>query len=324
MGLWVLGFGIYESHPLIAHANEQTTTSKLVKTTLTSGTNIYWYDGSVKLPVIYGGNLTNPVVTHFGVGQSDVGIKNVMITVDPTENTSYTFSNQLDDDGKITLQGKVIVGDITVKYVDTDGNEIAASTKADHSDDSSDSNYLNYTTKQLNIDGYTFVKMDDTSLPANGTLSGTGGNVIYVYRSDNVGDDNTNAVTDSKSSNDSNIADSKSTTNNDNVTDNSDNSLQENESSDSNTSLDSNDSSNLLKNSNSGFNSSSQLPSSGLLRQPTTSNESGSDNHKSKTISQSSADQGKVPKSNTDYYITLASFTLVSAIGLVGIEIIKH
>jgi len=335
MGLWVLGFGVYESQPAIAHADEQTTTSKLVKTKLSSGNEVYWYDGSVKLPIVTGDDLTHPVVSHFSEGQSEVGTKNVIITVDPAENTGYTFSNELDSNGKITLQGKVTVGNVMVKYVDTDGNEISASTEANHSTDSANANYLNYTTKQLNINGYTFVKMDESSLPANGTLTGTGGTVIYVYKANDTG-----TVTDS--ANTSDVTSSDSGTQTDTVTDsadaNTDNSgkqvitqpsaqtnSSEDKSTDSSNSDD--DSTNLLKNNSTSASSSNQLQQSGLLSKPVTSGNNSSDKSDtdtSKTIGQSGADQGEVPDSNTDYYITLASFSLVSVIGLVGISIIKH
>ncbi|WP_125591305.1 MucBP domain-containing protein [Companilactobacillus jidongensis] len=325
MGLWVLGFGVYESQPAIARADEQTTTSKLVKTTLSSGNNVYWYDGSVKLPDVTGDDLTNPVVAHFSEGQSEVGTKNVTITVDPVENTSYTFSNELDGNGKITLQSKVTVGNVTVKYVDTDGNEISASTTASHSDNPADSDYLNYTTKQLNINGYTFVKMDETSLPANGTLTGTGGTVIYVYRANDAG-----TVTDS--ANTSNVT----TSDNDEATDNNSNqvAVQQPAQTDSSaadtstgTSTSTTDSTDLLKSNNASTNSVNQLQKSGLLSQPVTSgtdSSSKSNTGTSETVGQSGADQGDAPESNTDYYITLASFSLVSVIGLVGISIIKH
>lgn len=335
MGLWVLGFGVYESQPAIAHAEEQTTASKLVKTTLSSGTNTYWYDGSIKLPEVTGDSLTDPVVAHFSEGQSEVGSNDVTITVDPAENTNYTFSNELNDDGQITLQGKVIVGDITVKYVDTDGNEIAASSKASHSNNPADSDYLNYTTKQLNINGYTFVKMDDSSLPANGTLSGTGGTVIYVYKANDTG-----ATTDSSSESDNddsassnNVTTTESNNASDDDTDEaSDDTTVDNQADEKSTPTDSasnvttpanSDSTNLLKSGTSSA-PSSQLQQSGLLSQPTTNSSTKSNDDASKTIGQSEADQGAVPKSNTDYYITLASFSLVSLIGLVGISIIKH
>ncbi|WP_334329915.1 MucBP domain-containing protein [Companilactobacillus sp. HBUAS59699] len=347
MGLWVLGFGVYESQPAIVHADEQTTASKLVKTTLSSGTNIYWYDGSVKLPDVTGDDLTNQVVAHFSEGQSEVGSKNITITVDPAENTNYTFSNELNNDGKITLQGKVIVGDVKVKYVDTDGNEIAASTEASHSSDPAASDYLNYTTKQLNIDGYTFVKMSENSMLANGTLSDTGGTVVYVYKANDTDaatdsgsqnqSSNNSTVTDSVSSNNVTTAESDSTSdaegNSDSVADNNDQADSQtattagNTASDSSNNNEADDSANLLKGNGATSISSNMLQQSGLLTQPSTTSSTSTTKPEastSKTIGQSGADQGEVPDSNTDYYITLASFSLVSVLGLVGISILKH
>ncbi|MDA3768711.1 MucBP domain-containing protein, partial [Lactobacillus delbrueckii] len=78
---------------------------------------------------------------------------------------------------------------VNVKYVDTKGNQIAQG----------EVTYPNganvtgtYTTGQLKIPGYTFVRMDDgtatgaKSLPATGTLTkaGDNGTVIYVYTAD--------------------------------------------------------------------------------------------------------------------------------------------
>ncbi|MCT2879067.1 lectin-like domain-containing protein, partial [Lactobacillus delbrueckii] len=78
---------------------------------------------------------------------------------------------------------------VNVKYVDTKGNQIAQG----------EVTYPNganvtgtYTTGQLEIPGYTFVRMDDgtatgaKSLPATGTLTkaGDNGTVIYVYTAD--------------------------------------------------------------------------------------------------------------------------------------------
>ncbi|WP_265477784.1 lectin-like domain-containing protein [Lactiplantibacillus plantarum] len=75
---------------------------------------------------------------------------------------------------------------VNVKYVDTTGHQLAQGT-ANYPDGA----YVNgrYTTKQLIIPNYRFIKMDDgsvtgtKSLDANGTLiqSGDNGTVIYVY-----------------------------------------------------------------------------------------------------------------------------------------------
>ena len=69
---------------------------------------------------------------------------------------------------------------VNVKYVDTEGNQIAQS----------EVTYPNgpnvngaYSTTQLDIPGYTFIKMGDGSLSASGTLTqaGDNGTVTYVY-----------------------------------------------------------------------------------------------------------------------------------------------
>ena len=69
---------------------------------------------------------------------------------------------------------------VNVKYVDTTGHQLAQGTV-----NYPDGAYVNgrYTTKQLAIPNYTFIKMDDKSLAANGTLThaGDNGTVIYVY-----------------------------------------------------------------------------------------------------------------------------------------------
>ena len=69
---------------------------------------------------------------------------------------------------------------VNVKYVDTTGHQLAQGTV-----NYPDGAYVNgrYTTKQLAIPNYRFIKMDDKSLDANGTLThaGDNGTVIYVY-----------------------------------------------------------------------------------------------------------------------------------------------
>ncbi|APX73183.1 MucBP domain-containing protein [Companilactobacillus allii] len=344
MGLWVLGFGVYESQPVIAHADEQTTTSNQVKTTLSSTTNTYWYDGSVKLPDILGDSISNRVVAHFTDGQSDIGEEDVTVTVDPKENTSYNFSNDVDENGLIELQGKVVVGDVKVKYVDTDGNEIATGTEATHSNDQTDVNYLNYTTKQLSIDGYTFVKMGADSLPANGSLSGTGGTVVYVCKASSAkqdvitGNDDPKSVTNAASaevvtseSDDSNEKDTSSET-----VDN-----EPSQTADSTSATKSSDEPTLL-NTNDNDSNSETTQQSGLLPSTTTVDNSSSpsttsnttatdkksdDTDVDKTAGQTAADQGLLPQTSngqTAFYTTLASFSLVSLLGLIGIRIIKH
>ncbi|MFR0555443.1 lectin-like domain-containing protein, partial [Loigolactobacillus coryniformis subsp. coryniformis] len=69
---------------------------------------------------------------------------------------------------------------VNVKYVDTTGNQLAQGTV-----NYPDGAYVNgrYETKKLAIPNYRFIKMDDKSLAANGTLThaGDNGTVIYVY-----------------------------------------------------------------------------------------------------------------------------------------------
>lgn len=75
---------------------------------------------------------------------------------------------------------------VNVKYVDTKGNQIAESTVS-----YPNGAYVNgtYSTEQLTVPNYTFLKMDDgsatgkTSLPTTGKLTNVGdnGTVIYVY-----------------------------------------------------------------------------------------------------------------------------------------------
>ena len=81
---------------------------------------------------------------------------------------------------------------VNVKYVDTDGNQIGQS----------EVSYPNgaavngtYSTTQLDIPGYTFIKMGDGSLSASGTLTqaGDNGTVTYVYTKDPVAGGNVTA-----------------------------------------------------------------------------------------------------------------------------------
>ena len=81
---------------------------------------------------------------------------------------------------------------VNVKYVDTKGNQIAQG----------EVTYPNganvngaYSTKQLDIPGYTFIKMGDGSLSASGTLTkaGNNGTVTYVYTKNPVAGGNVTA-----------------------------------------------------------------------------------------------------------------------------------
>ncbi|RWZ42933.1 LPXTG cell wall anchor domain-containing protein [Levilactobacillus brevis] len=81
---------------------------------------------------------------------------------------------------------------VNVKYVDTDGNQIGQS----------EVSYPNgaavngtYSTTQLDIPGYTFIKMGDGSLSASGTLTqaGDNGTVTYVYTKNPVAGGNVTA-----------------------------------------------------------------------------------------------------------------------------------
>ncbi|MGT2846064.1 MucBP domain-containing protein, partial [Streptococcus massiliensis] len=69
-------------------------------------------------------------------------------------------------------------GNVDVKYVDEDGNEVAPSeqvkTNAPVGED--------YTTSPKNVDGYEFVKLSPNSAPANGKVKEGDTNVIYVYK----------------------------------------------------------------------------------------------------------------------------------------------
>ena len=69
---------------------------------------------------------------------------------------------------------------VNVKYVDTEGNQIA---QGEVSYPEGTNVNGTYSTEQLTIPNYTFVKMGDDSLPASGTLTNAGvnGTVIYVY-----------------------------------------------------------------------------------------------------------------------------------------------
>uniref|UniRef100_UPI000B34E682 mucin-binding protein n=3 Tax=Levilactobacillus brevis TaxID=1580 RepID=UPI000B34E682 len=69
---------------------------------------------------------------------------------------------------------------VNVKYVDTTGHNLAQRT-VNYPDGANVNG--RYTTEQLAIPNYRFIKMDDKSLDANGTLThaGDNGTVIYVY-----------------------------------------------------------------------------------------------------------------------------------------------
>jgi len=74
-------------------------------------------------------------------------------------------------------------GDVTVAYIDADGNSLATGTAT----------YPNgqwvgesYTTTEKTIAGYTFKQVDSNGLAANGTLTKAGGTVTYIYQKNAV------------------------------------------------------------------------------------------------------------------------------------------
>ncbi|MFT8882780.1 MAG: MucBP domain-containing protein, partial [Liquorilactobacillus hordei] len=103
---------------------------------------------------------------------------------------------------------------VNVKYVDINGNTIA-----DGSATYPDGPYVNssYSTEQKDIDGYTFLKMDDgtatktVSIAASGTLktSGNNGTVIYVYISNtdsqSMSESTSSSISESTSSSESSV-----------------------------------------------------------------------------------------------------------------------
>ncbi|TYL03637.1 MucBP domain-containing protein, partial [Streptococcus dysgalactiae] len=69
-------------------------------------------------------------------------------------------------------------GNVDVKYVDENGNEVAPSeqvkTNAPVGED--------YTTSPKNVDGYEFVKLSPNSASANGKVTEGDRHVVYVYK----------------------------------------------------------------------------------------------------------------------------------------------
>ncbi|WP_291290734.1 MucBP domain-containing protein, partial [Enterococcus sp.] len=98
-------------------------------------------------------------------------------------NVKGTFSDTAQTVTYVYTQNPVPAADITVKYVDNEGNQIHESqTLKGNIGDKYDANTPDY---QLAIDGYT---LDNTQLPDNmiGTFSVTAQTVTYVYNKDPI------------------------------------------------------------------------------------------------------------------------------------------
>ncbi|MFC6181772.1 mucin-binding protein [Lactiplantibacillus daowaiensis] len=119
--------------------------------------------------------------------------KKIGETVDLTDKTSLSgYEYDSTDADSLTLtysadpqtvnlyftKKQVAAGDVTIKYVDTDGNVLATGTAT-----YPDGQWVGktYTTSTKAIDGYSFDHVDSNGLAANGTLTATGGTVTYVY-----------------------------------------------------------------------------------------------------------------------------------------------
>jgi len=74
-------------------------------------------------------------------------------------------------------------GEVTVQYIDTDGNILATGTATYPTGQWVGESY---TTTEKAIAGYTFKQVDSSGLAANGTLTKAGGMVTYIYQKESV------------------------------------------------------------------------------------------------------------------------------------------
>ena len=150
--------------------------------TITIPSQTYWVDGTTKnltstVTGTVNGETLNYTLTD---GSATVGSQSITATYDQTDavNKNYVIT---------VVPGTLTIGDVTVEYdydyLDTTGQPVTVTTTtgvASHGTDATASDYLSYTTTPLPKTGYTLAS-DNTGLAANGTLSGTGGVVKYVY-----------------------------------------------------------------------------------------------------------------------------------------------
>ncbi|WP_270245324.1 MucBP domain-containing protein [Lactococcus lactis] len=115
---------------------------------------VYYDDGSSSV-------IQNGVATHSGSGK--IWVKSKFSTL-----TNPFARTQI----KVNVESPTVAGDVTAKYVDTDGNKI--------SDDVVKSGNVAdaYTTEQKTIDGYTFKEIQGI---ATGTFTDQAQTVTYVY-----------------------------------------------------------------------------------------------------------------------------------------------
>ncbi|BDH80595.1 MucBP domain-containing protein [Lactococcus lactis] len=110
--------------------------------------------------------IQNGIATHSGSGK--IWVKSKFSTL-----TNPFARTQI----KVNVESPTVAGDVTAKYVDTDGNKI--------SDDVVKSGNIgdSYTTEQKTIDGYTFKEVQGI---ATGTFTDQAQTVTYVYTKDPI------------------------------------------------------------------------------------------------------------------------------------------
>ncbi|ETY73974.1 mucus-binding protein [Lactiplantibacillus fabifermentans T30PCM01] len=150
--------------------------------TITIPSQTYWVDGTTK-------NLTATVTGTVNGETLNCTLTDGLATVgSQTVTATYDKTDAVDKNYVITVvPGTLTIGDVTVEYdydyLDASGQLVTVATAtgtASHDTDATASDYLSYTTTPLPKTGYTLAS-DNTGLAANGTLSGTGGVVKYVY-----------------------------------------------------------------------------------------------------------------------------------------------
>lgn len=175
------------SNYTITYKNGTITIAKAAAT-ITIPSKTYWADGTTK-------NLTSTVTVTGTVNKESLNYTltdGLQATGTKSITANYDESDSVNQNYDITVvPGTLTVGDVTVEYdygyKDASGNFVLVTSdtgKASHGTDASASDYLAYTTDGQPKTGYTF-STNDTGLAANGTLSGIGGVVKYVYLANN-------------------------------------------------------------------------------------------------------------------------------------------
>ncbi|VDG19899.1 mucus-binding protein [Lactobacillus plantarum] [Lactiplantibacillus mudanjiangensis] len=150
--------------------------------TITISSKTFWNDGTEKdLTAVVDGTIGGETLNYsLTSGMSTVGTKSITATYDASDSINRNYAIKVTD-------GTLTIGDVAVKYtyehVNADGTTQVDSTvmgTATHGSDATAADYLTYTTVASPKTGYTLLS-DDTGLAPNGTLTGVGGTVQYIY-----------------------------------------------------------------------------------------------------------------------------------------------